>query len=189
MNMNRSGEIGAIAGALAEAQGEIENAVKNSNNPAFRSKYADLAAVTGVIREVFPKYGLAYTQGCGSGYNQNGKLIVAVTTLLTHKSGEWIESSLTLPCSKEDAQGVGSAITYGRRYSLAAMAGIAQEDDDGNAAVQGPSAKEVDAACKKFMQAEDKKAATEIWARLDPELKKHRDVVAAAKAANDRFAS
>ena len=121
--------IDQLATALALAQGEIENASKTSSNPHFRSRYADLAEIINTIRPVFSKYGLAVVQ---SPSYADG--LVSVTTLLTHKSGQWITDTASAPASKLDAQGVGSAITYLRRYSLAAFAGIAQEDDDGNAA-------------------------------------------------------
>jgi hypothetical protein len=124
-------DIDQLASALAAAQGEIENASKNSQNPHFRSKYADLAEIINTVRPVFSKHGLAVVQS--PSYAEG---LVSVTTLLTHKSGQWIRDTATAPASKLDAQGVGSAITYLRRYSLAAFAGIAQEDDDGNAASQ-----------------------------------------------------
>lgn len=129
--MNKSETIEALADALSKAQGEIEDASKDSTNPAFKSKYADLASVLSSIRPVFAKHGLSLTQ-CPS-YNHETKL-VEVTTLLMHKSGQWIESTLSSPLSKSDAQGIGSALTYCRRYAAAAVAGIGQEDDDGNAA-------------------------------------------------------
>lgn len=125
--------IDQIATALCLAQGEIENAVKNSANPHFRSRYADLAEIINTIRPVFSKHGLAVVQS--PSYAEG---LVSVTTLLTHKSGQWIKDVASAPASKLDAQGVGSAITYLRRYSLAAFAGIAQEDDDGNAASAKP---------------------------------------------------
>ena len=121
--------IDQIATALCLAQGEIENAVKNSANPHFRSRYADLAEIINTVRPVFTKHGLSVVQ---SPSYADG--LVNVTTLLMHKSGQWIRDTASAPASKLDAQGVGSAVTYLRRYSLAAFAGIAQEDDDGNAA-------------------------------------------------------
>lgn len=123
--------IDQIATALALAQGEIENASKNSQNPHFRSRYADLAEIINTVRPVFSKHGLAVVQA--PSYAEG---LVSVTTLLTHKSGQWIMDTASAPASKLDPQGVGSAVTYLRRYSLAAFAGIAQEDDDGNAASQ-----------------------------------------------------
>lgn len=115
--------------ALAKAQAEIENASKNANNPHFKSKYADLAEVLTTIRETFSKHGLGFLQATGF----DGSL-VNVTTTVTHSSGGYITSVASCVPAKTDAQGIGSATTYLRRYGGAAMAGIAQEDDDGQAA-------------------------------------------------------
>lgn len=115
--------------ALAAAQGEIENAAKSSSNPHFKSKYADLAEVLNTVRPVFAKNGLSLLQSTGF----DGSL-VSVTTLLAHKAGGYITAIASCVPAKTDAQGVGAATTYLRRYSAAAVAGIAQEDDDGNAA-------------------------------------------------------
>lgn len=128
--MNKSESIKELATALAAAQAEVENASKNSNNPHFRSKYADLAEVINTVRPVFSKHGLSVTQ-----WPSFADGVASVETLLAHKSGEWLSSTASAPVSKQDAQGVGSAITYLRRYSLAAVAGVAQEDDDGNASI------------------------------------------------------
>lgn len=115
--------------ALAKAQGEIENASKNSANPHFRSKYADLAEVLNTIRPVFAKHGLSLIQSPGF----DGSM-ASVTTVLAHQSGGYMTSTASCVPAKADAQGIGSATTYLRRYGAAAVAGIAQEDDDGNAA-------------------------------------------------------
>lgn len=131
--MQMSEQINEIAGAIAKAQAEIENASKNSANPHFRSKYADLAEVLNTVRPVFAKHGLAVIQS-----PEYGDGVVHVQTTIAHSSGQWMRCDTSAPVSKQDAQGVGSAITYCRRYGLAAMAGIAQEDDDANAAVSGP---------------------------------------------------
>jgi ERF superfamily protein len=135
--MQKSDTITALAGALAAAQSEIEGAKKDSTNPHFRSKYADLGAVWDACRGPLTKHGLAVVQFPRS---ENG--CVLVETILTHKSGEWMSETLALPVSKQDAQGYGSAMTYARRYSLMAVAGIAPEDDDGNAAVLGGQGKQ-----------------------------------------------
>lgn len=179
--MNKSDQINELTAALSAALGEIENASKNANNPHFKSKYADLANITSTIRDVWPKHGLAYAQGCGSGYNDKGKFIVAVTTLVSHKSGQWLESTLTLPCSKEDAQGVGSAITYGRRYALAAVAGIAQEDDDGNAA-SSTTQSQVDAAVRKLATAKSAEELDNLYFDLAPAVRNHKAVVEQGRA-------
>lgn len=128
--MNKSESIAELSKALVKAQSEVENASKSSINPHFKSKYADLAEVLNTVRPVFTLNNLAFVQmpSFDSG-------VASVETLLTHSSGEWISNIASAPVTKQDAQGVGSAITYLRRYSLAAFAGIAQEDDDANASV------------------------------------------------------
>lgn len=128
--MNKSESIAALSAALAKAQAEIENASKTANNPHFKSKYADLAEVLNTVRPVMSRHGIAIVQMPSF---ESG--LASVETLMTHSSGEWISNICSAPVSKQDAQGVGSAITYLRRYSLASFAGIAQEDDDANAAV------------------------------------------------------
>jgi len=124
-----SESINEIGAALAKAQGELENASKNAVNPHFRSRYSDLAELLNVIRPVLSKHGIAITQH--PSYDGGH---VYVETMLVHSSGQWIRSVISCPVGKADAQGVGSAITYMRRYSSAAAVGISQEDDDGNAA-------------------------------------------------------
>ena len=130
MSTQRSDTISALASALAEFQGEVENATKGSVNPAFRSKYADLAEILNTVRGPLSKHGLSITQ-----HPSFGTGMVSVETLLLHKTGEWISSVISAPVGKQDAQGVGSAITYCRRYALASICGIAQEDDDANASI------------------------------------------------------
>lgn len=133
--MERSETIGALASALALAQFEIGGAIKGNVNPAFKSKYADLASIWTAWQSVGPAQGLAIVQTPGAWASG----AVSLTTTLVHKSGEYISEVLTIPLSKQDAQGYGSALTYARRYALAAFVGIAPEDDDANAAVQGSS--------------------------------------------------
>jgi hypothetical protein len=130
--MNKSESIAALAEAMAQAQSEIENASKNAANPHFKSKYADLAEVLNTARPVLSKHGIAVIQ-----FPSFAEGVASVETVITHKSGEWMSNICFAPVTKQDAQGVGSAITYLRRYSLAAVAGIAQEDDDANQASQG----------------------------------------------------
>ena len=130
--MNKSESIASLAKALAKAQGEVENASKASVNPHFKSKYADLAEVLNTVRPVFSANGLSFVQ-----MPSFAEGVVMVETVLMHESGEWISETASSPITKQDAQGVGSAITYLRRYSLAAFAGVAQEDDDANASIGG----------------------------------------------------
>lgn len=127
--MNKSETIGKLAKAIALAQLEVENAVKDTKNEFFKSSYADLAAVLNVIRPVFSKHNIAIVQ-----LPSFASPIASVETMLIHESGEFISNVCSSPVGKQDAQGIGSAITYLRRYSLAAFCGIAQEDDDGNGA-------------------------------------------------------
>lgn len=132
--MQMSENINELAAALAKAQGEMKNAGKTSDNPFFKSKYADLAEILNAVREPLSKYGLSISQ-LYDGMGVPDKTIT-VTTLLMHSSGQYIGNSANYPVAKADIQGVGSAITYARRYSLAAILGLSQEDDDGNAACQ-----------------------------------------------------
>jgi hypothetical protein len=127
--MRQSDSIAALAAALAAAQAEIGNAAKNAVNPHFRSNYADLAEIINTTRPVLSRHGLAVAQFPGF---EDG--IATVESVLMHSSGEWMAGTSSAPVTKSDPQGVGSATTYLRRYSLAAICGIAQEDDDGNAA-------------------------------------------------------
>ena len=129
--METSTTIGEIGKAIAAAQAEMEPASKNSTNPFFKSKYADLAEVSKAIKPL-AKHGVAYVQDVSR--TEHG---VSVQVMLIHTSGEWIKfSPLELPVEKDTAQGVVSAVTYGRRGTLAANTGaVADElDDDGNAA-------------------------------------------------------
>ena len=125
----QSAEIGELAKALAVAQGKITGALKDSANPFFKSKYADLASVWDACRGPLSDNGLAVVQ-----LTESDDAGVYVSTTLAHSSGQWMRSRLRLTPKDVTPQGMGSAITYGRRYALAAMVGVAQVDDDGNAA-------------------------------------------------------
>ena len=128
--MNKSATIGELAKALAQAQGMMEGARQDSSNPFFKAKYADLASVWDACRKPLSENGLSVVQPCD---DADGKLVIETTLL--HSSGEWITGRLALNPVKNDPQGIGSAITYGRRYSLAAMVGISPEDDDAEKAM------------------------------------------------------
>lgn len=127
--MNKSEQINELAVALSKAQGAIKGAIKDTANPFFKSKYADLSSVWEACRSQLAANGLAVVQTpC------QGEAGITVETMLMHSSGQWVSNQFTMPVAKADAQAVGSAITYARRYALAAMVGIAPEDDDGNSA-------------------------------------------------------
>lgn len=130
--MLKSEQINELAAALAKAQGQIEGAKKSSSNPFFKSKYADLAECWNTCREALTANEISVIQ-MPEEINENGRL--NITTMLAHSSGQYISSTLTMTVTKLDPQAIGSTITYGRRYALAAMVGLAQEDDDGEKAM------------------------------------------------------
>ena len=118
-----------IAAALAAAQSQMGKALKDSQNPHFKSKYADLAAVCDACMPALNANGIAVVQPMLE--SEFGRWVV---TKFIHSSGGVLECPIPLILGKNDMQGLGSAITYARRYGLMALAGIAPEDDDGNAA-------------------------------------------------------
>lgn len=126
----QSEQLNELADALAKAQGAIKGASKDTTNPHFKSKYADLASVWDACREPLSKNGLAVIQ---TGATVNNQYIMR--TRLMHSSGQWIEGEVPCMIARQTnpMQALGSAITYARRYGLAAIVGIAPEDDDGNA--------------------------------------------------------
>ena len=128
--MNSSATVKELATALAIVQGQLTFAKKDSKNPFFKSNYADLESVWDACRELLSANGLAIMQFPGDYVDGN----MTLTTVMTHSSGEWVAQNMSLPVSKPDAQGAGSAITYMRRYALAAIVGVVQADDDGNSA-------------------------------------------------------
>lgn len=158
--MNQSEHINELMTALAKAQGSMGHAVKDSENPHFKSKYADLAAVWEACRDPLAKNGLAVTQTIGLTEGQQ----ILVTTL-GHTSGQWMRSTMILPmCNR--AQEMGSILTYFRRYSLAAMCGVYQDDDDGNEAQ-----KSVDMRATRPLNSAQKKELKDLLAKLDkPDL-------------------
>lgn len=185
--MEMSLTIGALAAALAKAQADMTHAKKDAANPFFRSKYADLASIMEAIRGPLTSNGIAVVQT--TDIDDSG---VIVETVLIHSSGEWISGRLRMPVvpkvDKEtkstyiDPQGVGSAISYGRRYGLQSMVSLPADDDDGNAA----SAHQATTAAKPALQrsperpapkaivptAADAPPATGTTGLMDPEQKK-----------------
>lgn len=125
----QSESINEIAKALNKAQASLKPAIKDTKNPFFKSTYADLGSVWEACRDAVTKNDLSIAQLPTMVEGQN----YLVTTLM-HTSGQWLRSYTILNPTKNDPQGLGSAITYARRYSLMAMVGICPEDDDGNAA-------------------------------------------------------
>lgn len=123
--MNQSENITDLAGALAKAQAEIRNPAFDSTNPHFKNRYASLASHVDAVRAALPKHGLSVVQFVESPERDR----VTVTTRILHASGQWIESCVGC-ASGGKVQELGSAVTYLRRYALAAICGIVGEDDD-----------------------------------------------------------
>ncbi len=120
----------SFAEAFCKLQAEIRPAIKDSVNPHFRSKYADLGAVWEAVKKPLTDHGFSVIQSPDfDGDN------MFLRTIVLHVGGEKLEGRYPIRPSKNDPQGVASAITYARRYSISAMLGvIADDDDDGNAA-------------------------------------------------------
>ncbi len=130
---NRSETIGKLAEALAKAQKNIKAAIKGAQNPFFKSSYADLPAIVAACREQLASNGIAVIQS--TGFDVDG---VFLQTMLVHSSGEWVSGTYPIRPVKPDPQSMGSAVTYARRYCLAAMVGVVAEDeDDDGAAASG----------------------------------------------------
>lgn len=121
--------VAKLFASLSAAQGVMQGAIKDSQNPHYRSKYADLSSVWDAVRKPLADNGLSIIQ-----IPLEGTDTVRVTTILGHVSGAYIMGTIELKPTKVDPQGAGSAITYARRYALMAFVGVAPEDDDGNAA-------------------------------------------------------
>lgn len=132
----QSEQINDLAAALVKAQAAMKPAIKDATNPHFKSKYADLAAIWEACRDALTSNGLSVVQMPTDSAEANR---VALVTMLLHTSGQYLSTTVSTKLTQETAQGVGSALTYLRRYALAAMVGIvADEDDDGNAASAQP---------------------------------------------------
>lgn len=124
--MNKSETITEIAKALAKFQSEVSDPERTKENSYLKAKYVTLDSLLQAIRPVLASNGLSFMQ-----IPSTTDEAVTVTTLLLHESGEWFESHpFTLPLMKKDPQGVGSVVTYARRYSLSAILGVAWDEDD-----------------------------------------------------------
>jgi len=165
----------ALYAALALAQAELKNPPMNGTNPAFKrgnstSRYATLIDVRNSVVPVLSKHGISVVQAPKM-VRDGATVSAGVMTMLCHKDGGNIISELMLPCSKTDAHGVGSAITYARRFSLMAIAGVVgDEDDDGNVAADVQPAPQ--RAVAPAMTMEDCKTLLADWTKLkDEDLK------------------
>jgi hypothetical protein len=129
--MQTSESISEIAGAMVLAQQAMLPLIKDSNNPFFKSKYADLQAVTEACYPALQANSICVMQSAES----LGALGINIKTRLIHKSGQFIETECAIPPAGQDPQKYGSAVTYGRRYGLQAAVGLAAIDDDGESAM------------------------------------------------------
>lgn len=166
--MITSPDINELATALAKAQSEMGSAIKGSDNPFYRSKYADLASVIEACREPLTKHGLAVAQfprveymgtpeiyewTAKSGEKRMGVKVICcvfVETRLMHTSGQFIEESVSAMLASGDPQAVGSAISYLKRYSLQSVAGVPSADDDGESTAKPRDSKPVVAIPKGY---------------------------------------
>lgn len=167
--MNKSESLKQLAPALVKAQSSMAGAVKSQANNFFKSKYANLEEVIKVVKGAFEENGLSFLQFPVSSEGHAG-----VETIILHESGEFISNEFLLKCAKVDPQGMGSAITYARRYGLQAACGIPSEDDDGNAASAPMTQKE---AVERLSQAVDADSLLAEFKKLDSTLRKNKDII------------
>jgi hypothetical protein len=185
--MQTSEQINELAAALAKAQGVMGGALKDSANPFFKSKYADLESVWQACRKALSENGLAVIQTVTT--NEQATI---VTTMLAHSSGQWVRDSLPLPPKDMTPQGIGSCISYARRYALAAAVGVYQTDDDAEAAhgrapieeerprpAQPQSYAEAKALADKFREALDSGIDGRVY-EVHAEANKNQDLYLAA---------
>lgn len=160
--MNRSDSLAKIAPALVAALGKIEGAAKKKTNPGFKSKYADLETVIDASRDILTEHGLTVMQFPGACVGG----VMNLETVVMHESGEFISGDMGIVLGKQDPQGVGSAISYSRRYALMAVLNMPSVDDDAQSAMG--------------------KGANQNTAKPEPEAPKtNPSVVTAMKAAID----
>ena len=133
--MNQSQEISDLVQSLFSVQHHLQPVIKDANNPYYGNDYATLNCVLDTCRDILFSHGILMMQHPCAAPVELGAGHIGLETRFTHvQSGQWLSSTAVIPLPKNDPQGMGSAITYARRYSLCAMLGIVTEDDDGNAA-------------------------------------------------------
>lgn len=172
--MNKSDTIASLAAALNKAQAEMSGAKKSAKNPFFKSNYANLEEVINCVKEPFADNGLSFVQ-----FPISGDGVAGVETIIMHESGEFISGEFMLKCSKNDPQGMGSAITYARRYGLQSACGVPSEDDDGNAASAKKPAMTAKEASNKINDAKTVDALVKLWNSLPIDLKQNESVIEA----------
>jgi len=172
-HMNKSDTIASLAAALNKAQAEMSGAKKSAKNPFFKSNYANLEEVINCVKEPFANNGLSFVQ-----FPISGEGLAGVETIIMHESGEFISGEFLLKCSKNDPQGMGSAITYARRYGLQSACGIPSEDDDGNAASAKKPLMTAKEAASKLETAKTVDDLVKVWNSLPIDLKQVESVIA-----------
>ena len=135
--LTQSEHIDQLATALADVQALIDGVLKESPNSVYGSRYAELSKVWEAFQRVGPDHGLSVVQLPGQ-FNAEARTM-SMSVRLMHSSGQWLGGEMSMPLSRADAHAYGSACTYARRYSLAALVGICPHDDDGNAAAAKPT--------------------------------------------------
>ena len=183
--MKHSETVGKVAAALCKAQPKVGIALKNAVNPHLRNKYADIGAVWDAISSALEQHGLAVTQMPSP--SDDGKL--HLTTTLWHESGEYMSSTMVMPISKQDPQGYGSALTYARRYSLAALMGVTQDDDDGARAVASEKRSEAQQAVERINECQTLADLQTVFTEAYQAVKGNKeaaDMVIAAKDAKKK---
>jgi hypothetical protein len=190
--MQKSESIKELATALSKAQGEMESAKKDTNNPFFKSKYADLASVVAASKEPLTKNGLSIAQVVD--INDVGEMIL--TTILLHSSGEFISGNYPIrpvipPIKKETdvfmaqdstptPQSIGSALMYARRYAYSSIIGLSSDDDDGNIASGNKAPTSTAPKELPSYSSEKFNLNKKIWATLISENKKTPEEIIAA---------
>jgi len=168
--MSRSESIKELAAALSKAQGQMKDAIKDSDNPFFKSKYADLSSVWDACRKALSDNGLSVIQNPLMAKVGETESFCLETTLF-HESGEYMSGLYPIKPVKDDPQGHGSAITYARRYALAGIVGVAQADDDGNNGAHPEITKQVinDVIRKSLKAIDDKNKddLDDVWSKFD----------------------
>ena len=172
--MTKSDTIASLAAALNKAQAEMSGAKKSAKNPFFKSNYANLEEVINCVKEPFANNGLSFVQ-----FPISGEGLAGVETIIMHESGEFISGEFLLKCSKNDPQGMGSAITYARRYGLQSACGIPSEDDDGNAASAKKPLMTAKDAASKLETAKTVDDLVKVWNSLPIDVKQVESVIAA----------
>ena len=172
-----SDQINELSEALARSQAKFGAALKGSVNPAFRSKYADLSSVIDATLEHLNAEGITCMQHPAltyAGEAESREAMITVTTRLQHKSGQFMESDLSIPAVQRDrfdAQSCGSAITYACRYALQSICLVPREDDDGNAATGTGTREAAQAVAQQKIRQAAKEGSKTAQAALESQQK------------------